>query len=110
MTIVLRSDLLNCEINSNMSLLYLQNLGNSVYEKLVNSFNKKFNLNGNTLDDILSHLGFEDLSDYEMVVKYKNVYEFLFTNNNYKDISNISMFQRLLQNATSCNVKVFVNA
>lgn len=38
MTIVFKNHLLKCEINSNMSVLYLQNLGDTIYKNLIQSF------------------------------------------------------------------------
>ena len=60
-----------------MSVLYLQNLGDTIYKNLIKIFNKRFNLNSTTLDDMLNYL---DSNDYELVVKYKNVHNFLFHN------------------------------
>lgn len=88
-----------------MSLLYLQNLGDNIYRGLIKALNKKFNLNSNTLDDMLNYL---DSSDYELVVKYKDTYNFLFNKNNYSNM-NIALFSKLLEKAHSYGIKVYVN-
>lgn len=76
-----------------MSVLYLQNLGDTIYKNLIKVFNKRFNLNSTTLDDMLNYL---DSNDYELVVKYKNN-------------MSISLFSKLLEKATSYGIEVYVN-
>ncbi len=105
MIIVFKSHLLKCEINSNMSVLYLQNLGDTIYKNLIKIFNKRFNVNSTTLDGMLNYL---DSNDYELVVKYKNVHNFLFHKNDYNNMS-ISLFLKLLEKATSYGIEVYVN-
>ena len=76
-----------------MSVLYLQNLGDTIYKNLIKIFNKRFNFNSTTLDDMLNYL---DSNDYELVVKYKNN-------------MSISLFSKLLEKATSYGIEVYVN-
>lgn len=76
-----------------MSVLYLQNLGDTIYKNLIKVFSKRFNLNSTTLDDMLNYL---DSNDYELVVKYKNN-------------MSISLFSKLLEKATSYGIEVYVN-
>ncbi len=53
-------------------------------------------------------LNYLDSNDYGLVVKYKNVHNFLFHKNDYNNMS-ISLFSKLLEKATSYGIEVYVN-
>lgn len=105
MVVVFKSYLLNCEIDSNMSCIHLQHLGDKMFKSLINELNRQFKLNSPNFDDMLAHL---DEKDYEMVIKYRDAYNFLFNKINYNNMS-ISAFSQVLEKATSYGVEVYVD-
>ncbi len=105
MNVVFRSVLLDCEIDSSMSPLFIEQLSNMVFKKLISSLNKQFKLNSIDFDEMLTYL---DGDDYALVARYKDVYNFLFKSQYYSKV-NMETFSNILRKANSYGIEISID-
>lgn len=101
--IIFKSNLLGCEIDSSMSHFKLKDIANRTFVEIIGKLNLYLRLNSPSFDDMLRYV---DGKDYELVVQYKNAYEFLFNQSKY-DKMNVDIFSKILDKATYCGIEVY---